>query len=100
MKIRSALQLITTVIVTTLASLQAHAQLTNTQTQYPYCIGHGVDIRYTNWIYTDSYGAHPFTGSSDTFTGAPAICNAYSTSFTSWSTDGLGYYLSATGGNG
>ena len=90
--------------ITTL-STSSWGQLTNTHTTSPYCFrgsqSWGQITYYTNWTYTDSYGAHLFSGTSFQINGSPAICpNPTSGGFTASSSDGLGYVLKTNGSSG
>ena len=81
------------------------AQLTNTTTTAKACLQGstywGMITYYTNWTYTDAYGAHRFSGTSWQINGSPALCtgNLYG-GFTADSTDGLGYHLATNGSSG
>ena len=102
MKVRRYIPLLAAVLAS-LSLVPAHAgTLTNSHTTSPWCLFsgqyYGQVTAYYNWVYTDTYGAHAFNGTSYVYVGAPAYCNDSKTSFTANSTDGLGYVLNATGG--
>ena len=104
MKVRRYVPLLAAVLAS-LSLVPAHAgTLTNSHTTSPWCLFsgqyYGQVTAYYNWVYTDTYGAHAFNGTSYVYVGAPAYCNDSKTSFTANSTDGLGYVLNATGGGG
>jgi hypothetical protein len=86
-----------------LMSVANPPKLTNTVTQTPWngpppeC--QGAHYAYSNWEYRDTNGLHAFVGTSDTYRGN-AFCNNYSDGFSSYSTDGQGYLLVASGGSG
>ena len=102
MKRSRRLQLLFTCLLLTAS---AWGQLTNTHTTSPYCLKGGtywgMITYYTNWTYTDAYGAHPFTGTSFLINGSPANCPAVTSGgFTTKSSDGLGYEVTTNGSNG
>lgn len=89
----------------------SQGQLTKTATsgthEGPCGVSHEETI-YSNWVYTDSFGAHEFTGSTDVIFAAelPPVdgkresCPGGTTTLDVNSTDNAGYHLHAVGAAG